>query len=779
MDNCQARSSTKEQVAHDDICADLTLRQWRAAQRRMKAMAHDDKNISEDPSGMEPKNISSKSNPLLSFYYFIKPLLPRSLVLNVRRTYLQHQKAGASDRWPVLEGSEVPPKRWSGWPFGRKFALVLTHDVEGVRGLRKIGKLIEIEKKLGFRSSFNFCAKEYATPNELRSDLVKGGFEVGLHGLRHKGNLFISKKVFLKKVPEINSYLREWQSVGFRHPSMYHDLKLLHYLAIDYDSSTFDTDPFEPQPDGVGTIFPFWVKENSGGNGYIELPYTLPQDSTLFLLMEEKGIDIWKRKLDWIADKGGMALIITHPDYMCLDKRKPNRQEYPISHYVEFLSYIKDQYEGHYWHALPREVARFWSGRDFAKEDHPNRVWPAIGVRTNGKRICMLTYSYYEFDNRVIRYTEALSKRGDRVDVVCLRTEEQAIRTSSGDINIYHIQKRKKDEKGRMSYLIKIMLFLIRSSLFIAKLHVKHPYDLIHVHSVPDFEVFAALVPKLNGAKIILDIHDIVPEFYASKFGASEGSFLFRSLLFLEKLSAGFADHVIISNHIWFDKILNRSIARKKCSVFLNYPDLNIFGRQPSRAKDGKFIVIYPGTLNWHQGIDIAVRAFARIKSEMPNAEFHIYGSASGVDINKLKKLIHELGSEDSVFLKGAVPIHDIVALMAKADLGVVPKRNDSFGGEAFSTKILEFMSLGIPVIVSKTKIDSYYFNESVVKFFEPEDVDDLARAMLAMFKDNHLRDTFATNALAFVEDYSWDHKKYEYFELVDSLIGSGSKRGP
>jgi hypothetical protein len=134
----------------------------------------------------------------------------------------------------------------------------------------------------------------------------------------------------------------------------------MHDLKILYDASTFDVDPFEPQPDGVGTIFPFEIKDPTSGRSYVELPYTLPQDFTIFVLMNQKKIDIWKRKIEWIAEKGGMAHIITHPDYMSFGGRRRREDEYPAEHYSEFLAFIKNTYAGEYWHALPREVAQFW-----------------------------------------------------------------------------------------------------------------------------------------------------------------------------------------------------------------------------------------------------------------------------------------------------------------------------------------------------------------------------------------------------------------------------------
>jgi hypothetical protein len=144
---------------------------------------------------------------------------------------------------------------------------------------------------------------------------------------------------------------------------MYHNLEWLHLLDIEYDLSTFDTDPFEPQPDGVATIFPFWVGNQETGKGYVEMPYTLPQDFTLFVLMGQRDIDTWVRKLRWIADIGGMALLITHPDYMNFDGGRLQPDEYSATLYENFLKYVEDHFSGRYWNVLPCEMSHFWKLR--------------------------------------------------------------------------------------------------------------------------------------------------------------------------------------------------------------------------------------------------------------------------------------------------------------------------------------------------------------------------------------------------------------------------------
>ena len=147
---------------------------------------------------------------------------------------------------------------------------------------------------------------------------------------------------------------------GFTAPSMLCNADWLHEFDITHSISSFDTDPFEPQPNSVQKIFPFWVQNGSSQKGYVELPYTLPQDHLLFVILREKNIDIWKRKLDWIAAQGGMALLNTHSDYMNFKGTQPLNEEYPVEYYVEFLEYVKSEYAGQFWHATPFEIASYW-----------------------------------------------------------------------------------------------------------------------------------------------------------------------------------------------------------------------------------------------------------------------------------------------------------------------------------------------------------------------------------------------------------------------------------
>jgi len=291
-------------------------------------------------------------------YFLLKPAIPWTIRIWLRRVLANRLRRQCGNSWPIHAPASRAPEGWPGWPGGKQFAFVLTHDVEGRRGFERCLKLAEMDKALGFRSSFSFVPEgEYLVPESFRTFLGQEGFEVGVHDLYHDGSLYRSARTFTSQAQKINQYLQLWGAVGFRSGFMFHNLQWIQQLNVLYDGSTFDTDPFEPQPAGVHTIFPFWVQGN-GSKGYVELPYTLPQDSTLFLLLKESTIDLWTKKLDWVAAHGGMALVNVHPDYINFDGRVSS-SEYPAQFYESLLKYVMGRYGATCWFALPREIAKY------------------------------------------------------------------------------------------------------------------------------------------------------------------------------------------------------------------------------------------------------------------------------------------------------------------------------------------------------------------------------------------------------------------------------------
>jgi len=304
-----------------------------------------------------------KLGPLKRLYYALKPLLPRALRYYLRQKYSRFSGAGFSLGWPIeqhyveflwhvvqqlmrsLGQQSLSFQHF--WPAGKPYALVLTHDIETRHGEAFVREVADLEESLGFRSSFNFVPETYAIDFPLLQELKERGFEVGVHGLKHDGTLFNSQVQFLEKARQINQDLRKFGAVGFRSPLTIRNPEWMQALEIEYDLSFFDTDPYEPMPGGVMSIWPFTIGH------FVELPYTLPQDSTLYIALGEQTSQIWMKKLDFIEQHFGMALINTHPDYL------ENPRLWEI--YVDFLTAVKEH--GHYWLALPCEAARWWKMR--------------------------------------------------------------------------------------------------------------------------------------------------------------------------------------------------------------------------------------------------------------------------------------------------------------------------------------------------------------------------------------------------------------------------------
>jgi peptidoglycan/xylan/chitin deacetylase (PgdA/CDA1 family) len=305
----------------------------------------------------------------LTAYYRLKPLIPRRAQIALRRSRARrlrrrHEAEGRFPRWPVepvlVERREAhlrDPLRRSGsartpgpgdWPGGHRFAYVLTHDVERAAGLVGVEPLLEIEARHGMVSAWFFVAEDYAIPDAVFETIRSAGGEIGLHGIHHDGRLFESRERFERQLPSIHRHLRDWRAEGFRSPATHRHAGWMPEVGASYDTSFPDTDPFDAQPGGCCSILPYFLDD------LVELPITMPQDFTLFDILQEPDIGLWRRKASWIAEHGGLVNVLVHPDYALGDGR--------LRHYDELLGFLGSLDGG--WHALPRDVARWWRRRE-------------------------------------------------------------------------------------------------------------------------------------------------------------------------------------------------------------------------------------------------------------------------------------------------------------------------------------------------------------------------------------------------------------------------------
>ena len=676
------------------------------------------------------------------------------------------------------------PDSWPGWPGGKKFALVLTHDVEGNAGLKKCRQLMQLERGLGFRSSFNFIPEgEYIVTRELREEMEQNGFEVGVHDLRHDGKLYW-RGDFSKNARSINGYLAQWGARGFRSGFMLHDRECLHELEIGYDASTFDTDPFEPQPDGVHTIFPFWVSHPNGG-GYVELPYTLAQDSTMFLVLRETSPDIWRQKLDWIVQRGGMALVNVHPDYVGFSSNgglKP--WEYPSSLYEQFLKYVVERHGNDYWQALPREVATWYRETCLPVLKRP--ASETFSLTTNGAQAkaiikgssaAVVLYSYYATDPRPRREAEALARAGMEVDVICLRRDSsEPWHEKMNGVDVYHVPLKRR-RSGKLVYIAQYAWFLICAFVFLALKSFKKRYQIVHVHNMPDFLVFSSIVPKLRGAKVVLDLHDPMPELFRSIYGLPEDHLIVRWLKKMERRSIAFAHQVLTPNRAFKELFMSRGCAPGKIEMVMNSPEMTIFDPRKHPHSNGQpvadkpFVLMYHGLIVERHGLDLAVRAVAQLHERIPGLQLHMYGEPTDYS-KKIMELVRELKLEDVVHSHGFKPLDEIARDISKIDLGLIPNRLSSFTQINFPTRIFEYLAMHKPVLVPGTKGISDYFTPDEILFFEAGSVENLAAKIEWAWQHPVELAQLLQKGRAIYEQHNWNAEEKRFIQLVAQLIG-------
>jgi hypothetical protein len=307
-----------------------------------------------------------------------------------RRVFSRLQSRREFPSWPVetglhdlyerlfqlavgLAGEPVP---WlAPWPAGFSWALVLTHDVETADGCALLARVREAEERAGYRSSWNLVPARYSVNGGLVEGLRDGGFEVGVHGLHHDGRDLASERLLRERLPAMQEAAARWGSVGFRSPATQRDWRLMPLLAFDYDSSYPDTNPYEPIPGGCCSWLPF-----TNGD-LVELPITLTMDHTLFVILGHRDESAWVEKANFLRGQGGMALVLTHPDYWGVEGL-PRAYERLLERFAS---------DSTAWKALPRDVAAWWRRRAGSSVARDGAGWRVEGLAAAEARIAYAT----------------------------------------------------------------------------------------------------------------------------------------------------------------------------------------------------------------------------------------------------------------------------------------------------------------------------------------------------------------------------------------------------
>ncbi len=387
----------------------------------------------------------------------------------------------------------------------------------------------------------------------------------------------------------------------------------------------------------------------------------------------------------------------------------------------------------------------------------------------------MVVHAYYPHgETRVQRQAEALVRQGYEVDVLCLRWKsETAIEFCSG-VRVIRLPVQSRVYDGISGKLLEYLRFFLLAMAKLVQLHTQRPYQTVQLHNLPDFLVFAAWLPKLSGSRTILDIHDLMPEFFQGRYGHDTISLAVRLVRLQEKLACRFADHVITVSDLWRQTLIGRGVPPDKCSVVMNVADHTVFKHpQEPRAQvsdENGLRLIYHGTLPYRYGVDLALRAVAQVRQQIPNIHLTIHGG--GENYPNLVALAEELGllNRNVLFSTMPVAVGDLPGLIRSADVGLAPYRRDVFTDGIVPTKLMEYAALGMPAIAARTPAIETYFEDTMVEFFTPGDADDLARCILRLNSDREHLSQLAQGAEKFNQRYNWAKLAGDYVDLVERL---------
>jgi glycosyltransferase involved in cell wall biosynthesis len=394
-------------------------------------------------------------------------------------------------------------------------------------------------------------------------------------------------------------------------------------------------------------------------------------------------------------------------------------------------------------------------------------------VRENGVRIAMIAFTLYSFDPRVKRAAEALTESGHQVEVFTLACDGLRANGNGEPFRIYSLRLKKK-QTGLARYVFEYCAFFLWAFVRVTLLQARRRYDVVYVHNMPNFLVFAGLVPKLGGAKLVLDVHDPAAELLADIRGRDLPPLVKHLANAEERVSLFFSDTVITVNESMRRRL--SAMSSRPVSVVMNLPNTGRFDPREALRGNGSFDwIVYCGSIARRNGIDLIVRAVPLLVEDFPLLRFRIIGE--GPALEPAMRLAEELGASDFVEFCGLVASGQIPSLLSGAAAGISPQRGGVFGSLVFSMKVAEYIALGLPVICSGTATMRHYFSDDELLFFEPENAEDLARAIRARLTDPAAAEGRAAKSRVKLDELDWSAQKKTLVETVEALAGSRSHR--
>lgn len=388
------------------------------------------------------------------------------------------------------------------------------------------------------------------------------------------------------------------------------------------------------------------------------------------------------------------------------------------------------------------------------------------------KRIAMVAYTHYESDPRVRREAETLAARGDDVTVWCLKPDDLGDSDRIDGVEIRRISIPRYRGGKALAYVGSYLQFFAVSAAKMSMEHRLAAFDIVHIHTMPDFMVFTALWPRLMGAKIILDMHDLMPDLYAVKFGLDKGGRAVKALRLVQKSATAFADAVICVHEPQYELLLRDGVPAHKLAIVMNAADPKLFPPRkssPSFDDDTPIRVVYHGTILHRYGVDLGIRAFAKARAKDPRLVMSVLGD--GDFLPEVRKLAKELElSEDILhFSNGRLPLHEVAEAIRDSHIGIIPNRDDQ-EDSVLPTKLLEYVSIGIPAIAPRTRCIQRYFTEDQVELVPVEDVDAMADAILRLATDSKRRTEVVEAARSWQDSYGFDVQMKFLRRTIDHL---------
>jgi glycosyltransferase involved in cell wall biosynthesis len=387
-------------------------------------------------------------------------------------------------------------------------------------------------------------------------------------------------------------------------------------------------------------------------------------------------------------------------------------------------------------------------------------------------RVLIIAYSNYVRDGRVKRHAEALADRGDHIDVICLADPQ--LRSGNG-VTTIGIEMPRCHGASRIAYAGSYVRFFTRAAATALRLSRPQRYDVVIVCSIPDAVVLCALPLKLLGSRVILDVHDTMPELYSDKFGGTKGALGARLLMLEERSSAWLADRVLAVHDLHRTRLEGAGIPSQKIRVVLNSPDSKIFSRAPNRRNGGGgFTLVCHGTVTRRLGLDVAFKALDLLGDKGAGVRLLVIGK--GDHLSQAQAQVAAMKLRDRVSFLPPVPIEELPELLAQADVGLVPNQPSAATHLMLPVKLLEYATLGIPIISARLRTVEHYFRDDAIRFFEPGNPAELAAAITELKANRERGAALASRAWEMADTLSWKHQSKRYFDAIDSLIGADAR---